>query len=97
MFSVISKTDVALLGLGCLMILVPAYALAPITTLTNASSFAIPVIEGQTTIGQSVISTGSQTVRVAEHVAPSGAAEGDGPGEKRDSRSELSRPMGDKN
>lgn len=39
MFSALSKTDAALLALGCFMILVPVYALTPVA-LTNASAFA---------------------------------------------------------
>lgn len=39
MFSVLSKTDIALLALGCFMILAPIYALTPLA-LTNASAFA---------------------------------------------------------
>lgn len=40
MFSALSKTDAALLALGCVLILVPVYALTPVA-LTNASAFAI--------------------------------------------------------
>ena len=38
--SALSKTDAALLALGCVLILVPVYALTPVA-LTNASAFAI--------------------------------------------------------